>query len=92
MLFEPRFSIRTFLIAAVFIAFVGIPAGHRQFLKWRQRDEVFPVLYTDAQSIATVLREVYADQLASQPRPAAEPLSIATDASSNVVIVSGRRM
>lgn len=89
MMLKPRFNIRTFLIAAVLLGFVGIPAGHKQFLKWRQRDEVIPVVYSNAQDLATVLRNVYADQLASQPPSAAEPVSIAADATSNVVIVSG---
>jgi type II secretory pathway component GspD/PulD (secretin) len=90
----PRFSIRTILIAAVLIGFVGIPAGHKQYLKWQQRGEVIPLFYIDAESVAAVLREVYVDRLKSgvasiSQQSDSDSLSIAVDAKSNMVIVSG---
>jgi hypothetical protein len=92
---RPRFSIRTFLIAAVLIGFVGIPAGHKQYLKWRQqRAGIIPVFYNDAQSIADVLREVYADRLQSgsaltPQQTVADRLSIEVEPKGNAVVVSG---
>ena len=91
---RPRFSIRTFLIAAVLIAFVGIPFGYRQYLQWRQPGaELIPVLYTDAETVADVLRAVYADPLDNGSSPAGQPAAgdpilIEVDARANALLVS----
>lgn len=89
------------MIAALLIGFVGIPVGHKQLLKWRQQRaegrrtaEMIPVFFTDAQSVAAVLRDVYADRIHSgnalkPQQPVADRVSIGVDTRTNCVVAPG---